>query len=220
MVGIPGFSKRLFETLAHEKINIILITQASSEHSICIGVSIKDAKIAKSAIDKAFENEISLYKIDPIIIEEDLSIIAVVGDNMRNHQGISGKMFSALGKNNVNIRAIAQGASERNISAVISKNDVKKALNTLHERFFETKTKQLNLFITGVGNVGERLVEQIKQQKSYVKQNLKINLRVVGLSNSRKMIFDESGLTLDNWKSQLDNGESASLNGFFEKLKH
>ena len=219
MVGIPGFSKRLFETLAHEKINIILITQASSEHSICIGVSIKDAKIAKSAIDKAFENEISLFKIDPIIIEEDLSIIAVVGDNMRNHQGISGKMFSALGKNNVNIRAIAQGASERNISAVISKNDVKKALNTLHERFFETKTKQLNLFITGVGNVGERLVEQIKQQKSYVKQNLKINLRVVGLSNSRKMIFDESGLTLDNWKAQLDNGESASLNGFFEKAK-
>ena len=120
MVGIPGFSKRLFETLSQEKINIILITQASSEHSICFAISESDATIAETAINQTFAYEIALHKIDPIIVELNLSIIALVGDNMKNHQGISGKMFSALGKNNINIRAIAQGASERNISTVIT----------------------------------------------------------------------------------------------------
>ncbi|SDS63028.1 aspartate kinase [Formosa sp. Hel1_31_208] len=219
MVGIPGFSKRLFETLAQEKINIIFITQASSEHSICFGVDINDSLKAKAVIDTTFENEISLHKIDPIIVETDLSIIAIVGDNMKNHQGISGRMFSTLGKNNINIRAIAQGASERNISAVISEKDVKKALNALHERFFEVKTKQLNVFITGVGNVGERLVEQIKQQRKYLKEQLKINLKVVGLSNSRMMIFDDGGLSLKDWKSDLSSGEPASLEGFLQRAK-
>ncbi|WP_339894687.1 bifunctional aspartate kinase/homoserine dehydrogenase I [uncultured Algibacter sp.] len=219
MVGIPGFSKRLFETLSQEKINVIMITQASSEHSICLGIDDKEADNAKAAIDVVFENEIALGKIEPIIIETGLSIIALVGDNMKNHQGISGKMFSSLGRNNINIRAIAQGASEKNITAVIDEKDVKKALNTLHEQFFESKTKQLNVFITGVGNVGERLVEQIKQQKKYLKDNLKINLRVVGLSNSRTMIFDEDGINLKNWKDELPQGEKASLQGFFENTK-
>ena len=219
MVGVPGFSKRLFETLAQEKINIILITQSSSEHSICFGISENDAQRAKEAIDAIFEYEIALQKIDPIVVETNLSIIAVVGDKMKSHQGISGKMFSTLGKNNVNIRAIAQGASERNISAVIHKNDVKKALNSLHEQFFEIKTKQINLFITGVGNVGERLIEQIKQQRAYVKENFKISLRVAGLSNSRHMIVNDEGINLKNWKAQLESGEKASLEGFFEHAK-
>ncbi|GAA4808675.1 bifunctional aspartate kinase/homoserine dehydrogenase I [Litoribaculum gwangyangense] len=219
MVGIPGFSKRLFETLSQEKINIILITQASSEHSICLGIDEAEAEKAKISIDKTFENEIALHKIDPIIVENGLSIIALVGDNMKNHQGISGKMFSTLGKNNINIRAIAQGASEKNISAVILEKDVKKALNTLHEQFFESKTKQLNVFITGVGNVGERLVEQIKQQRKYLKENLKINLRITGLSNSRTMIFNEEGIDLSTWKEQLAEGEKATLEGFFENTK-
>ncbi len=217
MVGIPGFSKRLFETLSNEKINVILITQASSEHSICIGISEKDANAAKVAIDKTFENEISLHKIDPIIVEKDLAIVAIVGDNMRNHQGISGKMFSALGKNNVNIRAIAQGASERNISVVISKKDVKKALNTIHERFFEVRTKQINLFITGIGNVGEKLIDQIQQQQSYLKKNLKIDLRIVGISNSRKMIFNNKGFDLNNWVSEFNYAPKSSIKGFYEK---
>jgi len=219
MIGIPGFSKRLFETLSQEKINVILITQASSEHSICLGIDDKDAELAKTAIDATFENEITLNKIDPIIVEKELSIIALVGDNMKNHQGISGKMFSTLGKNNINIRAIAQGASEKNISAVILQSDVKKALNTLHEQFFESKTKQLNVFITGVGNVGEKLVEQIKQQRKYLKENLKINLRVAGLSNSRTMIFNEEGIDLNSWKEQLVQGEKATLEGFYENTK-
>ena len=219
MIGIPGFSKRLFGILALEKINVIFITQASSEHSICFGIDEKDAALAESSINLVFENEISLNKIDPIIVEKDLSIVALIGDNMKNHQGISGRMFSALGKNNINIRAIAQGASEKNISTVIAERDVKKALNTLHERFFEDQTKQLNVFITGVGNVGERLVEQIHQQRKYLKEHLKINIRVAGLSNSRTMVFDESGLSLKNWKDLLASGEKASLDGFLERVK-
>lgn len=220
MVGIPGFSKRLFETLANEKINVILITQASSEHSICFGIDELDAEKAKIAVDIVFDNEISLRKIDPILVESNLSIIALVGDNMKNHQGISGRMFSALGKNNINIRAIAQGASERNISAVIAAHDVKKALNTLHEAFFEGNIKQLNVFITGVGNVGEKLVEQIRQQKNYLKEHLKMNLRVVGLSNSRTMIFDETGINLKDWKEQLSKGPKASLQVFKDEVKY
>lgn len=217
MIGIPGFSKRLFEVLALEKINIIFITQASSEHSICFGISENDAELAATAVDEEFEYEISTRKIRPVTVEKDMSIVALVGDNMKNHQGISGKMFSALGKNNINVRAIAQGASEKNISAVIFKKDVKKALNSLHESFFEVKTKQLNVFITGVGNVGERLLAQIHQQNKFLKKELHINLRVIGISNSKKMYFDEDGIHLENWKELLSSGESASLDGFLEK---
>ncbi|MCC4213730.1 bifunctional aspartate kinase/homoserine dehydrogenase I [Leeuwenhoekiella parthenopeia] len=218
MVGIPGISKRLFETLSNQGINIILITQASSEHSICLGVMEEDAGKAKNAIDEEFQYEISLNKIDPLSLEIGLSIIALVGDQMKSHQGISGKMFSTLGKNNVNIRAIAQGASEKNISAVIAQKDVKKALNSLHERFFEAQRKQLNLFITGVGNVGEKLLNQINQQQEYLKKHLNINLRVLGLSNSRKMLIDENGIDLDNWKALLEAGEPATLDGFHEAV--
>ena len=137
---------------------------------------------------------------------------------MKSHQGLSGKMFSTLGKNNVNIRAIAQGASERNISAVINKRDVKKALNTLHECFFEDNAKQLNLFVMGVGNVGEKFIEQIHQQKKFLKENLKINLRVIALSNSRKMLFDEEGISLNNWKTSLVNGEVANKESFITNV--
>lgn len=219
MIGIPGFSKRLFEVLAQEKINVIFITQASSEHSICFGIDNKDSETAVTAINLALENEIKLHKIDPIIVETGLSIIALIGDKMKSHQGISGKMFSALGKNNINIRAIAQGASEKNISAVIVEKDVKKALNTLHERFFEDRIKQLNVFIMGVGNVGEKLIGQIKQQHDYLKEYLKINIRVVGLSNSKKMCFNENGIDLNQWKTQLLNGEKTSPIGFIDTIK-
>jgi aspartokinase/homoserine dehydrogenase 1 len=138
---------------------------------------------------------------------------------MKNHQGLSGRMFSTLGKNNVNIRAIAQGASERNISAVINERDVKKALNTLHENFFEENTKQLNLFVMGVGNVGEKFIEQIHQQKKFLKENLKINVRVIALSNSRRMLFDDDGIDLDFWQATLENGETANKEVFIENVK-
>ena len=219
MIGVAGSSKRLFEVLSNEGINVIFITQASSEHSICIGIQNPDAIRAKSAIDKAFEMEVSQGKIDPCIIEKDLCIVALVGESMKNHQGISGKMFSTLGKNNVNIRAIAQGASERNISVVINEKDVKKALNTLHERFFEDNTKQLNLFVMGIGNVGEKFIDQIAQQKKFLKENLKINVRVIAMSNSRKMAFNEDGIDLKDWKTAVENGEQANVESFISKAK-
>lgn len=219
MVGIPGFSKRLFEALSLNDVNVILITQASSELSICIAVNESDADKAKEVVDEAFAYEIQLKRVRPVVVEKDMSIIALVGDAMKSHQGLSGKMFSALGKNNVNVRAIAQGASEKNISAVIDNIDAKKALNTLHERFFQERIKQLNLFVTGVGNVGERFLAQLHQQKKFLKKNLKLNIRVVGISNSRTMAFDEGGISLSSWKEALTSGEKASLDGFLERIK-
>jgi aspartokinase/homoserine dehydrogenase 1 len=219
MIGVAGSSKRLFEVLSNEGINVIFITQASSEHSICIGILNSDAETAEIAINRAFQLEISQNKIDPCIVEQNLCIIALVGENMKNHQGLSGRMFSTLGKNNVNIRAIAQGASERNISVVINERDVKKALNTLHENFFEENTKQLNLFVMGVGNVGEKFIEQIQQQKKFLRNNLRINLRVIAVSNSRKMYFDEDGIPLKEWQSLLANGEAANREQFIANIK-
>ena len=219
MVGIPGFSKRLFETLSQQKINVVFITQASSEHSICVGVYENDALKAKELLDETFSSEIERKKIKPIILENDLAIIAVVGESMKNHQGLSGQMFSALGQNNVNIRAIAQGSSEKNISAVINKKDAKKALNILHEQFFEERIKQLNLFVTGVGNVGKRFLAQVQQQKKFLKENLKLNIRVIGISNSRKMFFDANGINLDNWEENLKNGVPTTLELFRKRVK-
>lgn len=218
MVGIPGISKRFFEVLSLHDISVVLITQASSEHSICVGISDSDIAKAIEIVNQAFEYEIEREKIWPVIAERNLAIIALVGDNMKSHQGLSGKMFSTLGRNNVNIRAIAQGASERNISAVIKKEDVKKALNALHEEFFEENIKQLNLFVMGVGNVGSKFLNQIQQQRKYLKENLKLNIRVIGISNSRNMLFDEDGISLKNWEAVLKNGEKADKALFFDKI--
>ncbi|HEV2480460.1 MAG TPA: bifunctional aspartate kinase/homoserine dehydrogenase I [Puia sp.] len=211
MVGIPGFSKRLFEALSSKQINVILITQGSSEHSICVGVDEAGAAAAKQAVDLAFDHEIATGTVEPLIIEAGLSIIALVGDHMKSHPGVSGKMFGVLGRNGVNVRAIAQGSSERNISAVIASGDVRKAINVLHEEFFETSYKQLNIFVTGTGNVGRRLIDQLLQQQQYLLDNLRINVRIVGLANSRKMVFASEGIDLRQWQKTLGNGEPMNL---------
>jgi len=214
MVGIPGFSRRLFEALSNEKINVILITQGSSEHSICVGIDEKFAEKARSAVDRAFDYEISVKKVEPLVVEKDLSILALVGENMKSHPGISGKMFGALGRNGVNVRAIAQGSSEKNISAVIATRDVKKALNVLHEEYFETTYKQINLFIVGTGNVGGKLLAQLQQQQAYLQHQLRLQVRVVGLANSRKMMFNDEGLSLDNWPALLAEGAPMDIDLF------
>lgn len=219
MIGIPGFSKRLFAALSNEKINVALITQASSEHSICIAINQLDTEIAKQAIENEFNNEIERHIVDTPVIEKDNAIIALVGDNMKSHQGISGKMFSTLGKNNVNIRAIAQGASEKNISAVIAHKDIKKALNALHATFFENQLKQLNLFVVGIGNVGSKLLQQIEKQHSFLKNNLNIDIRVIALCNSKKMIFNEDGIDLKNWKTAIENGNKLTMEVFYNNVK-
>ena len=218
MVGIPGFSKRLFEALANNGINVILITQASSELSICVGVDEHFIAKAKDTIDKAFAFEIEKGAVNPLSIETDLSIIALVGDKMKSHPGISGRMFSALGRNGVNVRAIAQGSSERNISAVIATADIKKALNVLHEEFFEVAFKQVNVFIAGTGNVGGKLLSQLAQQQQYLQENLRIQLRVIGLTNSRKMHFSDEGIDLKNWKETLANSDDADFESFVSKI--
>lgn len=221
MVGIPGFSKRLFEALANDKINVILITQGSSEHSICVGVDEAFADKSQLAVDAAFAYEIEIGKVEPLVVEKDLAIVALVGDNMKSHPGISGKMFGTLGRNGVNVRAIAQGSSERNISAVIASKDVKKAINVLHEQFFETTYKQVNLFIAGVGNVGSRLLAQLQQQKAYLQQQLHLQINIVALANSKKVLWNEEGIDLANWKLDLESeGESMSLTEFVENIRN
>lgn len=218
MVGIPGISKRFFEVLSLADISVVLITQASSEHSICVGISADDVEKAVAIVNEAFEYEIERGRIKKVIPEVGLAIVALVGDNMKSHQGLSGKMFSTLGKNNVNIRVIAQGASERNISCVIEQKDVKKALNALHEEFFEENIKQLNLFVMGVGNVGAKFLDQIRTQRKFLKENLKLNIRVIGISNSRTMFFDEKGIDLKEWQNELTSGEKAYKEKFLEKV--
>jgi aspartokinase/homoserine dehydrogenase 1 len=218
MIGIPGFSKRLFEALSNEKINVILITQSSSEHSICVGIDVSFAEKAKRVVDAAFANEITLEKVEPLKIEADHSIVALVGENMKSHPGISGRMFSAMGRNGINVRAIAQGSSEKNISAVISTKDVRKAINVLHEEFFETTYKQVNLFIVGTGNVGAKLIGQLKQQEKFLQEQMKLVVRVVGLSNSRKMLIDEEGIDLSKWKERLDKGSATDLQKMIDEI--
>lgn len=220
MVGIPGFSKRLFEALAAASINVILITQGSSEHSICVGVDEHASQKAREMADAAFSHEIETGKVDPIIVEKQLSIVAIVGDNMKNHSGISGKMFSALGKNGVSIRAIAQGSSERNISAVIATADVKKAINVLHEEFFETTYKQVNLFIAGMGNVGRKFIAQLQKQKQFLQEQLRIQVRVVGIANSKKMYFNEEGIDIGGWEKQLQEGDAMNLAEFVSAIRN
>lgn len=219
MIGIPGFSKRLFEALSHEKINVILITQGSSEHSICVGIEQQNANLAKQSIDKTFSPEIENGKVEPLVIESGLSVIALVGDNMKNHPGISGKMFGALGRNGVNVRAIAQGSSERNISAVILRNDVKKAVNVLHEEFFETTYKYLHLFIVGIGNVGSKLLAQLHQQQAYLQEHLRLQIKVIGIANSRNMYFDDDGINLLTWKDKIQQSEPMYIERFVENIQ-
>ncbi len=219
MIGVPGFSSRLFKSITNAEINIIMITQASSEYSICIGVKSSDSNKAKEFIDEEFKFEINFGKVHPAIIENDMVNIAIVGDKMKDYQGISGKLFSSLGSNNINIRAIAQGASERNISIMIDSNNLVKALNTLHESFFEAQIKELNLFITGVGNVGKKLINQINQQEKYLLENLSLKINVMGLSNSKKMILSNKPLKLSEWEKLLIKGENADRNKYFEHIK-
>jgi aspartokinase/homoserine dehydrogenase 1 len=219
MVGVPGFSKRLFETLAQQEINVILITQSSSEHSICVAIEAPSAQLAVKAVSQCFQQEIETGKVEPVVLESGLSILALVGDNMKSHPGVAGRMFGALGKNGVNIRAIAQGSSERNISAVIATSDVKKALNVLHETFFEKALKQINLFLIGVGNVGSKLLSQLHQQAQFLEDKLRLQVNVVGLANSKKMIFQEAGIDLSNWPDLLQQGAPMDLAGFVENVR-
>lgn len=219
MIGIPGFAQRMFGALSLKSVNVILITQASSEHSITIVIKEKDINVAVKSLENEFEFEMSLHKVNPIDVESDKTIVALVGENMKQHIGISGRAFSVLGQNGININAIAQGSTERNISIVVDKVDEKKALNVLHEKFFLSHLKKINLYVIGIGGVGAELMRQIRDQKNYLEESHHVELRVIGLANSKKMLFDQSGINLSQYKDDLLGlGESMNLEGFLAEM--
>lgn len=220
MFGVPGIAARLFGALAQSKINVILITQGSSEQSITFAVDPGFAVQAKQVVEEAFEYEIRQGNIEPVKIEDNLSIVAIIGENMRYQPGIAGRMFGALGKNGVNCVAIAQGSSELNVSVVIPRPDEAKALNALHEAFFLSDTTEIHLFIIGVGLIGSTLLRQIQHQAPYLKQKRALEVKVTGLANSRKMIFNPDGVALDSWESQLNLSETATdIPAFIQEMK-
>lgn len=211
LIGIAGISSRLFGALAQKGISVILITQASSEHSICIAVDPRQDDEAKSLIEEEFSLEIFARQVDPVILERDLSIMAVVGDDMRHTPGISGRIFQSLGKENVNVVAVAQGSSERNISVVISSSDESKALQAVHDTFFFPSSKRLSLFLAGPGRIGKTLLKQIQDQVPVLlkKQNA-IDIRIVGIANSRRMIENLHGIDLNSWEKLLESTDEAT----------
>lgn len=220
MIGVPGVASRVFGALAKEEINVILITQASSEYSICFALDPLYSSRAKEAIEEEFANEIRAAKIDKIHIESNLSVVAIIGENMRNTTGISGKLFSSLGKNGINVVAIAQGSSELNLSVVIHQPDLSKALNALHEAFFLSDVRTLNVFLVGLGLIGGTLLEQIKKQAEYLRNERLLNINVIALANSRKMLFDEEGINISFWRENIksESGQS-NLDSFVSKMK-
>ncbi len=219
LLGVVGASMRLFATLARENINVILISQASSEHSICFAIESRFSAKAKAAIEKEFQYEIRNEEIDDVPVESDLSIVAVVGDGMKHSPGTSGRMFSALGKNGVNVVAIAQGSSERNISAVIPQVDGSKALNALHEAFFLSDRKLLNVFLVGTGLIGSSLIEMVKDQFNKLAKENRLEVNIVAVANSRKMLFDEDGLDLRSCLDKMnESGDRMNMKLFFDRM--
>ena len=203
MFGVPGIAARIFSALARAGINIILITQGSSEYAISFAVQPAAAEDARRAVEEVFAFEIERGVVNAVKVERELSVVAIIGENMRYRPGISGRLFRALGQNGINAIAIAQGSSELNVSVVIAKEDETKALNALHESFFLSDHKTLHLFIVGVGLIGGTLIEQIHKQNDYLRERRGMEVRVVGMANSKKMLFDAEGISLVDWKKSL-----------------
>jgi len=220
MVGVAGVSMRLFGALAKREINIILITQASSEHTICLAVLPAAAEDAKELIEKEFALEIASNLLDEVVVERELSVVSVVGENMRKTPGISAKLFGALGYNGINVVAIAQGSSELNISVVIPRIDEKKALNALHDEFFIAKTKSINLFVVGTGLIGNTLIKQIRDQAAHLKVDLSLDLKVVGLLNRRNILIGEEAFDLNSISQKMEASDaSPGMAEYVKKMK-
>jgi aspartokinase/homoserine dehydrogenase 1 len=221
MIGVTGFSSRLFGALARRGVNIIFITQSSREYSICFAILPSDTAVADAAIKEEFAREIAASVIDPPIIEMDLSIVAVVGSRMKKTSGIAGKVFHALGRNGINVVAIAQGSSEINISAIISRADEAKALNAVHEAFFLSGVRSVNLFLMGIGLIGGTLVEQFARHKEILADTYQIRINLAAVGNSKKMIFRPEGLDPKTVKSLLKSSDPQdfSLDAFVEEMK-
>ena len=203
MSGVPGVSSRLFGALRNEGISVIFISQASSEYSICFAVPTPQAMNAKATLEKEFRREITLHQISSIDMEDNLSILAVVGESMPGRIGVAGKLFSSLARAGVNVRAIAQGSSERNISAVISSRDAVKAERALHTVFFMSQ-QTLSLGLFGPGNIGGTLLDQIGRERERLKREFDLDIRVRGIATSKKMLISEEGIDLSSWREQME----------------
>ncbi|AFN74761.1 bifunctional aspartokinase I/homoserine dehydrogenase I [Melioribacter roseus P3M-2] len=220
LIGIEGISSRIFGALASAKINVLMITQGSSGHTICIAVMPSVSKLAKKAIENELKLEIYEKQLKKVEVIENLSMIAVVGEDLLNTPGVSGKVLFALGKNGINTIAIAQGSSQLNLTMVIRKEQLKKALNVLHESLFISEQKNINVFLAGPGNVGSKFIDLIVKQHENIINNMSINLRFVGLADSKKMLFDEEGIDLSNWKELLKkSGQKSNVRKFIERMK-
>ncbi|MCW3804838.1 bifunctional aspartate kinase/homoserine dehydrogenase I [Plebeiibacterium marinum] len=220
MIGVTGIAMRLFKSLAQKNINVILISQASSENSISIVIESKAADKAVKLVEKEFKTEIALNQVNNITVESDMAVIAIVGENMKHTTGISGKLFNSMGRNGVNIYAIAQGASELNISFVVKEKDLRKGLNTVHEAFFLSHFNVVNLFVIGTGTVGKMLIEKINSQSDKLFAENKLKIRVAGITNSRKMLLDPQGLDTSGILNDLmEKGDNANLSVYTEKVK-
>ena len=209
MVGVPGFSRRLFTALSLAGVNVVLVSQGSSEHAISIAVADADAHGAKKALNEEFGADQQLGRIGPLVVESGFAIVALVGDGMRQQSGIAGRAFGTLGRNGISIRAISQGSTERNISIVIDAKHERKALQSLHQSFFETEVKTLHIFCLGVGNVGGTMIDQVLAQRDDLRAARRLDLRIMGLSNSRKMLLTDTGISGD-WKAQLAEAQTDS----------
>lgn len=210
MVGVVGVNRRIFSSLANNGISVFLVSQAASENNTSIGVKDEDADNAVRVLNDEFRLEIEDGRMFPMHAESGLATVAIVGENMRRTPGISGKLFEVLGRSGISIIAIAQGASEMNISFVVKGSDLRKALNVLHDSLFLSEYKVLNLFICGVGTVGGMLIEQIKSQYEELKQNSNLKLKVVGIASSKNAIFNRDGLNLDNYQEELKASEPSN----------
>lgn len=210
MVGVIGVNRRIFTALADNGISVFLVSQASSENSTSIGVKDDDAKAAIDVLNKEFQKEIATGAMYPMAAESGLATIAIVGENMKHTPGIAGKLFGALGRSGISIIACAQGASETNISFVVQEKYLRKSLNVIHDSFFLSEYKVLNIFICGVGTVGGKLIEQIRDQQEILKSENRLNLNVVGIASSKKAIFSREGIDLHNYKKLLEESEESN----------
>jgi len=218
MVGVIGVNRRIFTALAEQGISVFLVSQASSENSTSIGVQDTDAEHAVTVLNNEFAKEIETGAMFPMSAESGLATVAIVGENMKHTPGIAGKLFGALGRSGISIIACAQGASETNISFVVQEKYLRKSLNVIHDSFFLSEYKVLNIFICGVGTVGGKLIEQIRDQQEILKKHSRLNLNVVGIASSKKAIFSREGIDLNKYREQLDQAEPSNAKKMLEGI--
>ncbi len=205
MVGVIGVNSRIFNTLASNGISVFMVSQASSENSTSIGVRTQDAELACQVLSDEFAKEIEMGEISPVVAENDLATVAIVGENMKHTPGIAGKLFGTLGRNGISVIACAQGASETNISFVVESKSLRKSLNVIHDSFFLSEYQVLNLFICGIGTVGGSLIQQINSQQEKLKRERGLKLNVVGIANGHRAIFSREGIDLNNYRERMES---------------